>query len=250
MEKTLLAQAKSIRGILASNVQANRNTHYEIGESLNALRNAALGLVEAENRVKLESLILPLKIRKDAPYTIESKLALIICDQIISIIPNSNDTSASATSFGPIERYIPKKGRIFIVHGHDMTNTLRLRTLIKERFNLVPVILSEQPSKGRSIIEKFEAEAEDSSYAFVIITPDDFISKDGDVYTQARPNVLFELGWFYGRLGRERVCILYREGTAIPSDLGGIIRIQFGSSIEEKLGEIENELKAARLIEK
>ena len=68
------------------------------------------------------------------------------------------------------------------------------------------------------------------------------------MYNQARPNVIFELGWFYGRLGRDRVCILYRKGTSIPSDLGGIGRGEFTDSVEEKIIEIEAELEAAGLL--
>lgn len=69
-------------------------------------------------------------------------------------------------------------------------------------------------------------------------------------YSQARPNVIFELGWFYGRLGRSRVCILFQEGSKLHSDLDGVLRIQFRESVEEKLGEIEKELKAAGLLKK
>jgi predicted nucleotide-binding protein len=119
---------------------------------------------------------------------------------------------------------------------------------LKERYGLTPVILSEQASKGRSIIEKFESEARDISYAFALLTPDDFISQTGTTYSQARPNVVFEIGWFYGRLGRDRVTILFREGTSVPSDLDGILRIQFHKSIEENVRDIENELLAADLL--
>ena len=100
------------------------------------------------------------------------------------------------------------------------------------------------------VIEKFENVAGEASYAFSLLTPDDFIKKEIKEYSQARPNVLFELGWFYGRLGRDRVSMLVREGTAIPSDLDGIVRIQFKSSIEEKIVEIETELHAAGLLSK
>src|SRR5207247_6328310 len=147
-----------------------------------------------------------------------------------------------------LTRIVPQGSRVFIIHGHDTTNTLRLRTLLKERYGLTPVILSEQPSKGRSLIEKFESEARNISYAFALLTSDDFISRAGQSYVQARPNVLFEIGWVYGRLGRDRVAILFQEGTSVPSDLDGILRIQFNKSIEEKLKEIENELQAAELL--
>jgi len=70
----------------------------------------------------------------------------------------------------------------------------------------------------------------------------------GKEYAQARPNVIFELGWFYGRLSRERVCILFKEGTKIHSDLDGISRIQFQDSVLEKAVEIERELVSSGVL--
>ena len=64
----------------------------------------------------------------------------------------------------------PKK--VFIIHGHDDGNTLRLKELLSDRFDLTPVVLRYQPGKGRTIIEKFEDEARLCGFAFAIITPD------------------------------------------------------------------------------
>jgi predicted nucleotide-binding protein len=87
---------------------------------------------------------------------------------------------------------------------------------------------------------------------FAILTPDDMIrSRDNSTeyeYLQPRPNVIFELGWFYGKLGRAKVCILHKKGAMIHSDLQGISHIQFNKSILEKVTEIESELKAGDLI--
>ena len=139
---------------------------------------------------------------------------------------------------------------VFIVHGHDELNLLRTKELLRERWALEPVVLSGQPGKGRTIIEKFEDEAQRASFAFVLLTPDDVIQKDENEYSQARPNVIFELGWFYGRLGRDRVCILFKGGTKIHSDLDGVSRIQFKDSVTESMAEIESELVEVGLLEK
>ncbi len=137
---------------------------------------------------------------------------------------------------------------VFIVHGHDETNLYRLRDLIQDRFKLHPVILKWKAGIGRAMIEKFEQEADQCGYAFALLTPDDQIEVPGGEYTQARPNVVFELGWFYGRLDRSRVAILLKNGTNLHSDLAGISRIDFTDSVEEKVLEIERELQAAGLI--
>lgn len=66
----------------------------------------------------------------------------------------------------------PAVGRkVFVVHGHDdgLKETVA-RYLTKLEFE--PVILHEQPSQGKTIIEKFEQYA-DVDFAVVLFTPDD-----------------------------------------------------------------------------
>ena len=148
----------------------------------------------------------------------------------------------------------PRKGsaetgaRVFIVHGHDDANLLRLERLLKDKWRLEPIVLTDRPGRGRTIIEKFESEAPSADFAFVLLTPDDIVEVRDERYAQARPNVIFELGWFYGHIGREKTCVLRKGDSYIPSDLDGIGRIDFGESIEEAIPEIERELAAANLI--
>lgn len=40
---------------------------------------------------------------------------------------------------------------------------------------------------------------------------------------RARQNVILELGYFLGKLGREKVCALYEDGVEIPSDYQGVV---------------------------
>jgi predicted nucleotide-binding protein len=145
-------------------------------------------------------------------------------------------------------RETPDPSVIFIIHGHDELNLLRLKEIARERWKLNPVVLAKQASKGRTIIEKFEEEAQRACYAFALLTPDDMVTCKDKEYAQARPNVIFELGWFYGRLGRERVAILFKEGTTIHSDLDGICRIQFNNAVDEIVPDMERELVAAEIL--
>jgi len=139
-----------------------------------------------------------------------------------------------------------KKG--FIVYGHDIGNAQHLRDLLRGRFHLEPHMLEPQPGIGRPMIDKFEEEAEGSSFACVLLTPDDQVSNSGNNYSQARPNVLFELGFFYARVGRSKVILLLKKGTRLNSDLEGVSRIEFNDSVGEKLIELETELKGIGLI--
>ena len=110
-------------------------------------------------------------------------------------------------------------------------------------------LLRDQPGRGRTIIEKFEGEAGRAAYGIALLTPDDLVSTVEGAYSQPRPNVIFELGWFFGRLGRDRVCILFKEGTSLHSDLAGISRVSFPDSVEQAVLGLEGELRAAGLVE-
>ena len=135
---------------------------------------------------------------------------------------------------------------IFIIHGHDEAKWRELEKLLKDDFGLNPFILSEMPNKGMTIIEKFEYYASECCYAFAIFTPDDIIESNGIKYFQARPNVIFELGWFCSHLGRDRVCILYKDGnnSSIFSDFQGVIQKRFNNSINEVYRDIRLELNS------
>jgi Predicted nucleotide-binding protein containing TIR-like domain len=61
--------------------------------------------------------------------------------------------------------------RVFLVHGHDEGVRETVARFL-EKLDLECVILHEQPNKGRTIIEKFEAYS-DVSFAVVLLTPDD-----------------------------------------------------------------------------
>jgi predicted nucleotide-binding protein len=121
--------------------------------------------------------------------------------------------------------------KVFIVHGHDSElkhATARLVT----NLGLEPVILHEQANKGRTIIEKFTEYAQ-VGFAIVLLSADDEgRSRDpSSAHSQlrARQNVIFEMGFFFSRLGRERVCVVYESGVELPSDLSGILYVQYDS---------------------
>lgn len=149
-----------------------------------------------------------------------------------------------------MERATKNTKNIFIIHGHNEAKRRELEVLLKDRFGLNPIILLNEADQGLTIIEKFEEYAKDCSYAFALFTPDDIVIDGDKQYFQARPNVIFELGWFCAKLGRSRVCILDQESeqSQIFSDLQGVLRIQFKENVSEKYIEIERELSSAGII--
>jgi predicted nucleotide-binding protein len=136
---------------------------------------------------------------------------------------------------------------VFIVHGHDQEAAEVVARFI-EKLNFIPIILQEQASLGRTIIEKFE-ECSNVAFAIVLVTPDDIVvSKDATEgqESRARQNVIFELGFFVAKLGRGRVCILFKKSVEIPSDYKGVVYISMDSKGNWRT-ELAREMKAVGL---
>lgn len=135
----------------------------------------------------------------------------------------SKEKSRSQDTNAGIAR--PMSNKVFIVHGHDDSAKLEVaRTLEKAGFEAI--ILHEQPNKGRTIIEKIEDYA-DVGYAVILYTECD-VGRDKNAPERsekyrARQNVVFEHGFFLGRLGRERVFALVKGDVETPGDIGGVI---------------------------
>ena len=111
---------------------------------------------------------------------------------------------------------------VFIVHGHDGPAKIEIARLI-ELAGLNAVILHEQPNSGRTIIEKFEDHGGAAGFAVVVLTPDDVGGPDAEhLQPRARQNVIGEMFWFAGRLGRDRVCALIKGDVEMPSDFAGV----------------------------
>ena len=136
------------------------------------------------------------------------------------------------------------KRKIFVIHGHDESARESVARFL-EKLELRPVVLHEEPNKGRTIIEKFEAHA-DVGFAVVLLTPDD-VGKptNGDeLKPRARQNVILELGFFIGQLGRDRVCPFVKGDVETPSDYDGVVYTKLDDSGGWKTKLIQ-ELKAA-----
>ena len=138
---------------------------------------------------------------------------------------------------------------VFIIHGHDDRATWELKNYIQNTLGLPqPIILHEQPNLGRTIIEKLQDEAEEVGIAFVLLTPDDLIAKprqNNEQKRRARQNVIFEMGFFFGLLGRRtgRVILLHKGRIELPSDIHGLVYIDVSNGIEAAGENIRRELR-------
>ncbi|TVT26807.1 nucleotide-binding protein [Salinicoccus cyprini] len=138
---------------------------------------------------------------------------------------------------------------VFIVHGHDDAMKLTVKDYLV-KLGLNPIILHEQLDEGDTIIEKFEREAKNVSYAIILLSPDD-VGKaiSAEVYLpRARQNVILELGFFTGKLGRKRTFNLLKnsqgEELEQPNDFSGVVYHQFDPAGGWKL-KLGQSLKAA-----
>lgn len=103
----------------------------------------------------------------------------------------------------PSEKKLTNK--IFIVHGHNNESKQIVARTISQ-LKLEPIILHEQAEQGRTIIEKFEKNSSDVNFAIILLTADDEgkAMRETDFKSRARQNVVFEMGYFIGKLGREK----------------------------------------------
>lgn len=141
----------------------------------------------------------------------------------IEYVDAPEDASAQLS---PTSAEMTHSRTVFVVHGRDEGLRESVARAL-ERLTFDPLILADQPNAGRTVIEKFEDNALDVGFAVVILSPDDYGRgpDDGefpDQANRARQNVVLELGYFMGKLGRSRVAALYKPGTELPSDIHGL----------------------------
>ncbi len=113
--------------------------------------------------------------------------------------------------------------KVFISDGRDEEAKTTVAKFVED-LGLKPITLDNQPSKGQTIIDKFEEQAGEAGFAIILLTPDDVGSSKatGKRKPRAHQNVILELGYFFGSLGNKRVCALYKAGVELLSDVPGL----------------------------
>jgi len=141
----------------------------------------------------------------------------------LHLYPEPRAVVVDARATMPIEH---RQQKVFVVHGHDDAPKAEVARFI-ERLGFEAIILHERPNTGRALITKFREETADVGFAVVLMTPDDLgkAEKAVDLKPRARQNVVFELGFFIGKLGPERVAALVKGDIELPSDFDGVVYI-------------------------
>lgn len=184
---------------------------------------------QAAHRISRSILLL-----EEAKRVLREDLADLEHEQRVASLPQAEDKRTASK-------------RVFVVHGHDEAAMHGLARFL-EKLGLEAIILKEQPDQGRTIIEKFEDAAKDVGFAVVLLTPDDLggAVKSETRDSRARQNVIFELGYFAGKLGRGCVCLLRKGHVEIPSDLYGVIHTEMDPA-DGWQTRLVKEFKAAKL---
>jgi len=138
------------------------------------------------------------------------------------------------------------RAKVFIGHGRNEVVRQRLKNFIGDRCGLEPIVLQDLPSSGLTVIEKLEKYGRVADFAVLILTGDD-LQEHGEV--RARQNVIQELGWFQGVLGRQRTAVLLQSGVAVPSNIGGVVYIEFqAETVESTFENLRAEFEAAGIL--
>ncbi|MFI3218999.1 MAG: nucleotide-binding protein [Methylococcales bacterium] len=143
----------------------------------------------------------------------------------LELIPLAHSATQENMKSEKLHQPIEKSNKIFIVHGRDdLAKTETARFI--EKLGFEAIILHEQASGNKTIIEKIE-EHTNVGFAIVLYTPCDVGSLAGESSQKprARQNVVFEHGYLIGKLGRQNVCALVKGDVEIPNDISGVVYI-------------------------
>lgn len=154
---------------------------------------------------------------------------------------NSNEPTAEVAQTDAPQ--LDADATVFIVHGRDTSVESQVQLLFVRTTGRDPVVLHEQVTGGRTVIEQIERHGGSAVFAIVLLTGDDEGGlRGGDMKPRARQNVVLELGYFWGKLGRDHVAVLVQDGVELPSDAAGIhyIGLDSGGWKAKLLQELES----------
>ena len=134
----------------------------------------------------------------------------------------------------------PRPRRVFISHGRNEA-WRKVQEYIEKTIEIPTLQLTQEANRGRIILQNLIEESDNCAYAVIIMTGDDTTT---DEQTRARENVLHEIGYFQGKYGASKVCLLHEVGVNIPTNIQGVAYIPFPKEgIEAALGGLTRELK-------
>lgn len=116
-----------------------------------------------------------------------------------------------------------KENVIFIGHGGS-EDWRAVKDFIHDTLGLEYEEFERESGAGMTIIKRLEDMFNKTTFAIIVMTAE---NETPEGKLKARDNVIHEIGLFQGRLGFEKVIILYEEGCEDFSNIHGLIYIPF-----------------------
>ena len=130
---------------------------------------------------------------------------------------------------------MPPDPRVFVASSSE---SKRLAQAVQQNLTNAEVTLWSQDALlvGHVIIDELTRNLERSDFGVFVLAPNDIVLSRGQSQPAARDNVIFELGMFIARLGKERSFIIRPSGVnmRLPTDLLGIITVEYNPERAER----------------
>lgn len=155
-------------------------------------------------------------------YKLDNLKSLLTRAELIKSQVETGTTVSVSTAKSSVS-----KTEVFIVHGHDEAAKTKTARFI-EKLGLTPIILHEQASGSKTVIEKIEAYT-NVGFGIILYTPCDIGAKKEEkpkLNNRARQNVVFEHGFLIGKIGRQNVCALVKDDIETPNDISGVVYVK------------------------
>ena len=142
-----------------------------------------------------------------------------------------------------------ERTKIFVVHGHD-TGALELLGLVLRRLGPDPYILQNNDGESKTLVEALEQKIyKEAAFGIVLLTPDHFdypkSKTDKDRQPRARQNVILEIGVVLASLGQDHMVLLKKGALEIPTDVSGIIYLEFNEHVKEVAVQLATQMNGA-----
>ncbi len=182
------------------------------------------------NSEKLDETLLNLQSLKRAPNSYEFKILKSKIESNILILVFNKTHEQHMNIFKNIDSIKLKNlnfSEVFIVHGHDE----EMKNIAEEfivNLGLTPIIFHKAPNHSRSIIQKLN-DLSNVNFVIILLSGDDFgfpqSTNHENAKLRARQNVIFEMGFFLGKIGQNRTFTLFKSSKnfEFPSDLAGVL---------------------------
>jgi predicted nucleotide-binding protein len=146
----------------------------------------------------------------------------------------------------------PRRTQVLILHGQD-EETRKIVQKYVEGLGLTAEVLNDQASRGTTFNERFQSDIARIDFVVALLTPDDLVGSRSDpqnTKSRAGQNVIYQLGFFHGKLGRNRVCAVVKSDAQtemeLPSHFLGVVYIFLDAASAWKT-QLAREMKAAGL---